>query len=348
MAEAPGTFAEKPNDEWSIEKERILQRKIHELGLRIEGTYLEAIVKRLYAELDAAGILLKPKVYLSDEWACPDGVPVIGIPFYLADRKLVRLEDEMMDGIEAETEEEILSYLRHEAGHAFNYAYKLYETEEWLRTFGAYSMPYRDDFVPQPFSRNYVRHIPGWYAQKHPDEDFSETFAVWLDPHSNWREAYRDWGCYGKLLYVDKTVRHYGPKPPVITGEDYDLASQVLEYSIEEHYKRTRPPLLELAAEFDHDLVEIFRSDRPHSSNARIRADEFILRHRRFMVARIAHWTGLYDVLVRSLINHFVERSRKLDLSLDPDDADEALVELVACATALAMNRLHKGEFVLR
>jgi hypothetical protein len=348
MAEPSGSFAEKGHDDWSIEKERILQNKIAELGLRIEGTYLQTVVERLYAELDAAGIALKPKVYLSDEWSCPDGVPVIGIPFYLADRKLSRLEDEMMDGIEAETEEEILSYLRHEAGHAFNYAHKLYDTEEWLATFGTYSAPYRDDFVPQPFSRNYVRHIPGWYAQKHPDEDFAETFAVWLDPHSNWREAYRDWGCYQKLLYVDEIVRQYGPKAPVVTGEDYDFASEALVYSIAEHYKKTRPPLLELPAEFDRDLMEIFRSDRPTETAQRIAADQFIIRHRRFLVARIAHWTGLYDVLVRSLVNHFVDRCQKLELWLDPDDSDEALVDLVACVSALAMNRLYKGEFVLR
>jgi hypothetical protein len=348
MPEPPGSFAEKSHDEWSLEKERILQRRIAELGLRIEGTYLEQIVERLYGELDAAGIAFKPKVYLSDEWACPDGVPVIGIPFYLADRKLARLEDEMMDGIETETEEEILSYLRHEAGHAFNYAHKLYETELWLRTFGDYSLPYRDEFVPQPFSRNYVRHIPGWYAQKHPDEDFSETFAVWLDPHSNWREAYKDWGCYGKLLYVDRVVREYGPRTPVVTGEDYDLASEALVCSIEEHYQKMRPALLSLPAEFDRDLIEIFRSGRGGETSPRIRADQFILRYRRFLVARVAHWTGLYDVLVRSLINHFVERCEQLELWLDPDDADEALVDLVACATALAMNRLYKGEFVLR
>jgi hypothetical protein len=349
MAEPPFVFAEKSSDEWSLEKARILQRKIAELGLRIEGTYLQAIVERLYAELKAAGIELRPKVYLSDEWSCPDGVPVIGIPFYLADKKLSRLEDEMMDGIEAETEEEILRYLRHEAGHAFNYAHKLYQNEEWLRVFGDYGKPYRDDYVPQPFSRNYVRHIPGWYAQKHPDEDFSETFAVWLDPHSNWREVYRDWGCYAKLLFVDRIVAEYGRRPPVVTGEDYDFASEpIVHASIEEHYEKMRPALLELPAEFDHDLREIFRGDAPTEGVERQRADIFIARHRRHLVERISHWTGLYDVIVRSLVNHFIERCRQLELWLDPKESEQTLVDLTACASALAMNRLYKGEFVLR
>ena len=32
---------------------------------------------------------------------------------------------------------------------------------------------YRDDYRPVPFSTHFVRHIEGWYAQKHPDEDFA-------------------------------------------------------------------------------------------------------------------------------------------------------------------------------
>jgi hypothetical protein len=86
-----------------------------------------------------------------------------------------------------EDEREIMMYLRHEAGHAFNYAYRLFSTPEWRTLFGPYNRRYRDHYRPVPFSRKYVRHIAGWYAQKHPDEDFAETFAVWLTPRSNWR-----------------------------------------------------------------------------------------------------------------------------------------------------------------
>jgi hypothetical protein len=82
-------------------------------------------------------------------------------------------------------------YLRHEAGHAFNYAYRLYQTPEWRELFGPFNRPYRERYRPIPFDRNFVRHIEGWYAQKHPDEDFAETFAVWLTPGSRWRVRYR-------------------------------------------------------------------------------------------------------------------------------------------------------------
>src|SRR5436309_219984 len=139
MKSNPTPFPEPAREKGSRNGKKILGKKIKDFGLRIEGTRLEKLVARLHGELEAAGIRFKPRVYLSNEWSCPDGIPVIGIPFYLADQKLTRLEEEMMEGIEAQTDEEILGYLRHEAGHAFNYAYKLYETEEWHGTFGPYS-----------------------------------------------------------------------------------------------------------------------------------------------------------------------------------------------------------------
>ncbi|MDQ2980216.1 MAG: putative zinc-binding metallopeptidase, partial [Acidobacteriota bacterium] len=182
--------------------QEILTKPIKELGLKLEGSPLERLVQQLYRELERKGLRkFRPLCYLSDEWGCPSGEPVIGIPFYLADPKLARLEKEMND---LEDEREILMYLRHEAGHAFNYAYELYKTPEWRDLFGPFRRAYRDDYRPVPFSRRFVRHIAGWYAQKHPDEDFAETFAVWLTPRSQWRHRYKGWGALAKLRYVDR------------------------------------------------------------------------------------------------------------------------------------------------
>ena len=333
-------------EDWVAERARILKATIDQLGLRIEGTYLEQLVTRLYGELDAAGIRFKPKVYLADEWACPDGVPVIGIPFYLADEKLSRLEDEMMDGIEAKSEDTILAYLRHEAGHAINYAYKLHELPEWNEVFGNYGAPYLDDFVPQPFSRNFVRHIPGFYAQKHPDEDFSETFAIWLTPGSRWQETYKSWAAHKKLVYVDRLMAEIGSTLPKVTGEDYDIASDAIVHSLDEHYRLTKPSLTELPPELDHELRAVFRSAPARPSDA-IPASTLIAQHRRTLVVSIADWTGLYDVTVRSLIAHFAERSDQLELWVEERERTDTLIRLVALVTALCMNRVHKGSFVL-
>jgi hypothetical protein len=340
-------FTESSPDTWTQEREQFLQRRICELGLKIEGTRLEPLVQRLYAELDAAGIDFKPKVYLADEWGCPDGVPIIGLPFYLADERLARLEDELMDGIEAESDDEILGYLRHETGHALNYAYRLYETDEWRLLFGPYSRPYREDYEPNPFSRNFVRHIPGWYAQKHPDEDFAETFAVWLNSASNWREVYRDWGCYPKLQYVDRVMREIGHHPPQVTADDFDITGELV-CSIAEHYDRMRSRPDELPAYFDGDLAALFDPLDTTGGQGGLPAHEFLRRHRRELVATIGYWTGLNDRHVRSLIAHFIERTEALALWADPADSAGLLLKLGVYATTLCMNKLYKGDFIVR
>jgi len=333
-------------EDWTVERQRLLEKKISELGLKLEGSPLEKIVLQLYDEMQRAGIELKPPVFLADEWGCPEGVPAIGIPFFLADERLSRIEEEMMEMIEAKTDKEILSYLRHEAGHAFNYAYKLYETEEWHEVFGPYSRPYRDDYQPNPFSRNYVRHIPGWYAQKHPDEDFAETFAVWLSPDSNWREYYKDWGCYKKLLYVDRTAKKLGKSPPKVAVPEY---SEELTYSLAEHYRRFGHQPVEVPAYFDGDLKDIFEQKVPNGKESDwLAADKFLSQYRRTLVWKINYWTGLNDSVVRGLVNHFIERAKSLKLWVDPRKSTDVLLEIVAYATTLSMNKLYKGDFVIK
>src|SRR5438132_13136462 len=201
-----------PFEHTPAEARELLGRPIRELGLKLDGSPVEKYVQQLHRELEARGLeRFRPACYLSDEWACPDREPIIGIPFYLADPNLQALERSLND---LEDEREILLYLRHEAGHAFNYAYLLYETKEWLDLFGPFDPPYLADYRPVPFSRKYVRHIAGWYAQKHPDEDFAETFAVWLTPGSDWKRRYARWPALRKLQYVDRVARELAGSPP--------------------------------------------------------------------------------------------------------------------------------------
>ena len=218
------------------EVQEILSKPIRQLGLKVEGSPLERFVQQLYKELDAKGLhRFHPKCYLTDEWGCPNMEPVIGIPFYLADPKLQRLEAEMND---IEDARQIMMYLRHEAGHAFNYAYALYKTQEWRSLFGPFRRPYRDNYKPVAFSRQFVRHMEGWYAQKHPDEDFAETFAVWLTPRSNWRKRYQGWGAMKKLLYVDRIGRKFGDADPVVARGDTDITVEEMEVTVGEFYQR--------------------------------------------------------------------------------------------------------------
>ena len=142
---------------------------IRDLKLAIDETPLAPIIAEFLDELKAKGVTrLVPRFHLSTEWGVPFSTIVIGIPFYLARPELTELHGEEIGHIEGLSRNDILRYLRHEMGHVVNYAYKLYDEEAWVKLFGSITQPYLEDYRPQPFSRRYVRHLPGWYAQKHP------------------------------------------------------------------------------------------------------------------------------------------------------------------------------------
>src|SRR5947199_6691097 len=118
----------------------LLATRICDLALKIEGSQVEKFAQQLYRELEQKKITkFRPPVYLTDEWGCPSGEPVIGVPFYLANSDLAQLEKEIND---LEDAREVMMYLRHEAGHAFNYAYRLYNRPEWKQIFGWFRRPY--------------------------------------------------------------------------------------------------------------------------------------------------------------------------------------------------------------
>jgi len=127
--------------------------------------------------------------------------------------------------------------LRHETGHAINYAYKLYRRKNWQKVFGKFSKEYEDTYRFRPYSRNFVRHLEDYYAQYHPDEDFAETFAVWLTPGLEWRTEYKGWKALDKLKYVDELMNGIKSKEPLVeSGKKYWEASR-MRITLENFYK---------------------------------------------------------------------------------------------------------------
>jgi len=324
--------------EWGEERSALLGRRISELGLQIRGSRVERLIDQLYKELAAKSISFRPPVYLSDQWGCPDGTPLIGVPFYLVDRRLERLEEEMSGAVEDDGE--AMRYLRHECGHALNYAFKLYERADWQQTFGSFSRPYRERYRADPFSRQHVRHILGWYAQKHPDEDFAETFAVWLTPGLDWRSEYAGWPALAKLEYVDRVmaeIRELNPEAVTPTADDLPVES--MNYTIAEHYDSGAEEIpIGDARQFDADLRRIFASSADAPSG--VSADEFITRHYREILFRLAYWTSESPAVVRSLLDHLIARVHVLGLRVSGLDA-ATLIELTAFGTAVVMNYRH-------
>src|SRR5262245_33205289 len=137
--------------------EKLLDLRLCDLGLSIEGTELEQRITQVNAELEARG-LARPYYWLADEWFTPAGLPGIAIPFYLAHARLAKLELAQMLEVEGGSPASCLRILRHEAGHAIDNAYQLRRRPTRRKIFGTPATPYPEYFTPKPYSRSFVQH----------------------------------------------------------------------------------------------------------------------------------------------------------------------------------------------
>jgi hypothetical protein len=325
---------------------------IRDLGIAIAGTALEPIVAQVTGELQRAGIRqLKPRFYLSTEWGVPFDTVSVGIPFYLARPDLTAIQDEEAGLVEGKSPAEILRYLRHELGHVVNYGYRLYDDQDWVRHFGSITQPYVEDFRPVPFSRRYVRHLPGWYAQKHPDEDWAETFAVWLSPELDWRTEYADRPeALGKLSYCDRTMERLGDQEPLVTADERDEDVAEVADSIQQYYGKIASGTVEFPRGVDGALRAIFEElgepDRASQDVPLKPASSLIARIERDMITNAYRWTGHFPERTRVLVRHLAARADELHLGYTEGQENAAIVALTTLVAALAMNHVHRGTYI--
>ena len=297
----------------SLPDEQLLQLRLKDLGVRIEGTWLEGCLERLDDELEQHSIGIRPHYWLSDEWFSPDTTPGIAIPFYLAHPRLMRLERKQILEVDGGSPQQCLRILRHEAGHVVQHAYRLSRRRRWQQLFGRSSTRYPSYYRPNPSSRNHVQHLRLWYAQSHPDEDFAETFAVWLSPRSNWRKRYAGWPAMKKLEYVDELMAEIADERPVLTRRTLVDPLSRNSRTLAEYYERKQASyLVKPPQTYDRDLRRLF-SDDPADANAP--AASTFLRHNRAKIRQIvSKWTGEHQLTLDSLLNDMIVRCRELKL----------------------------------
>jgi hypothetical protein len=325
---------------------------IRDLGLTIEGTRLEPILDEFAGELRAAGLTrIRPRFYLSTEWGVPFETVAMAIPFYLARPDLTALHAERVGHVEGFDRADILRYLRHEMGHVVNYAYRLYDQEEWVKQFGSITQPYGEDYRPEPFSRRYVRHLPGWYAQKHPDEDWAETFAVWLTPGLDWRLEYGGWPvAAAKLAYCERAMAAIHEREPIVTAADLDEDVGEIEYSLG-HYYRDQPEAGdEMPPGLDGALLAIFEDLRLEGGMSLDEplapADALIRRLEPELMANVFRWTGHFPERTRMLLRFLAERAGHLQQGYARTREMSAIVALTTLVTGLAMNYVQRGSYL--
>ncbi|MHB9155674.1 MAG: putative zinc-binding metallopeptidase [Endomicrobiales bacterium] len=316
--------------------------RFRELGVRIKGTWLEECVLALYRELEDKNLVFRPQCYLADEWLTPDNEPVVGIPFYLAHSRLTELERRLMHEVEGGDPPSCMRLLRHETGHAINYAYRLHTRKRWQQLFGHFSEEYPDRYKYRPYSRSFVIHLDDWYAQYHPDEDFAETFAVWLAPGPDWRERYRGWKALEKLEYVDTLMRETGALPPKKPAGAKHWSISSLKTTLGTHYRRKTEFYAEYSPDFhDTHLCRIFPVGLPGPGAA---AHRVLARHRKDIVEHVAFWTGERKYIINRLLKNLIKRCRELGLTAQGGETSP-MMKLTAYLTTLIMNYVLTGRF---
>jgi len=330
-----------PEPEWaSWTDDQLLKMRLCDLGLSIAGTDLERHIGQVNAELQARGLTL-PHYWLSDEWFTPDGIPGVAIPFYLAHPRLAKLELDQMLEVEGGDPESCLMILRHEAGHAIDNAYQLRRRPTRRKLFGNPNTPYPEYYTPKPYSKSFVQHLDHWYAQSHPDEDFAETFAVWLDPASMWSTRYASWPAEPKLEYMERLMRELSRTRPRIKSTREVDPLRRMRKTLAEHYSKKREHYgVDHPDYYESDLRNLFSDAPEYAKNPS--AARFVRRVRKEVRSTVASFTDSYQYTIDQLLETIIERCRELNLRLT--DSEEATKgDFMVFLTVQTMNYLHSG-----
>ena len=243
--------------------------------------------------------------------------------------------------MEGGTPEWCMQILRHEAGHALDNAFALRRRRRRVNLFGKPSQEYPEVYLPKPYSKSFVLHLDSWYAQSHPDEDFAETFAVWLTPDSDWRVRFHDWPALKKLEYMDQLMSGLAGQAPLVKSRRCVEPIDRKRGTLRRHYARKREQYgLEHPNFYDRDLRRLFSNTPEYHQN--LKASRFIKRIQRDVRRRVAAWAGSYQYTIDQVIVNMITRADELDLRLMHPE-DQTRLDFMLMLTVQTMNYLHSG-----
>lgn len=321
--------------------DQLLSLRLCDLGIDTLQPRVQRWVDRVYREVARKDLQITPHHWLSDEWFSPVRVPGVAIPFYLAHPRLEQLEKAQMLEVEGGTQQTCLRILRHEMGHVVDHAWRLHRRRRRQELFGKSSDPYPETYSPRPYSKSYVLHLDSWYAQSHPDEDFAETFAVWLTPNFPWRRRYQGWKALGKLNYMSELMEELAGKEAYVQPDEEVDSISTLEKTLGEHYQEKRERYaIDYPRFYDRDLRRLFNGDR--EDKTLIPACTFIRRHRSTIGSKVGRWTGVYRYAIKLVVDDMASRCRELGLRLNGSD-EQALADFTVLLTVQTMNFVQEG-----
>lgn len=297
------------------EKE-LLKTRLCDLNLDIYQTKFGPQIHKILQEVKGRGIDLQAYFWLSTEWFCPDGTTGVAIPFYLAHPKLMELEKKIMGEVDGGTEKSFSKVLRHELGHVCDNAFRLRLNKERIAIFGSSEKKYPYQYKFNLYSKNFVRNIGFAYAQSHPDEDFAETFAVWLKPKKQWKRQYHQWPAINKLMFLEKTLSELKGQKPYLTNRKKLESISTLKMTLKEYYdKKKRYYRKDKFNLFDRGLVRLFSEN----SNRNViltekKMDQSLIRWRELISKNLEYPLYKTDYLLKGIF----KRAESLDRVLIP------------------------------
>lgn len=320
---------------------KLLDIRLCDLGVAIEGTFVEQCIEQVHKELERRNLRFRPHFWIAEEFFSPDGIPGAAVPFYLMHPRLMRLERKMLLEVEGGSQQSCLRILRHEVGHALDHAYLLHRRRGWQKVFGKSSTPYPEYYMPRPYSKRYVLHLDFWYAQSHPDEDFAETFAVWMQPRAVWRKRYQGWPALKKLEYVDRLMAEIADLKPLVRSRARFESIVHNRRTLRQYYEEKQSRLERGYPDFyDQDLRRIFSDDPAYAGKESAAA--FVRRHQKEIRDLVAHWTGQYAYTLNLVLREMIQRCRELKLRAVGRDS-KLKMGFAILLTVQTMNYLHSG-----
>ena len=324
-----------------INYQKFLTARICDLDLDVNESMAHCF-RRLRRELRDHRILLWPDFYFGNEWGCVNKKISISIPFYFATPELRTLEGDVPSN------EKTVKILRHETGHAINYAYKLWQQKDWKETFGDFSKKYPNQYLYRvnPWSKSYVRHLhylgDPHYAQKHPDEDWAETFAIWLDPRSHWERKYRNWpNALEKLAYVDRLMEEITGEEPLNLKWKREGEYTEIEDTVSEWWGLDGEMLDQELQEYLNDMNELFI--KPTNGRRRLLpAWRLIRKYARVLTEQVSQWIlSSNQHTVRKSLRRWEAICRNESLGYHPEDEQRKLIELTTLLTYHVVDAIH-------
>ena len=153
-----------------------------------------------------------------------------------------------------------------------------------------------------------------WYAQAHPAEDFAETFAVWLQPGSSWRQRYEGWPALSKLEYVERADGTRSRREARHHHAPVRAAQPSSAQTLREHYRESGSTTQGGTGPTSTTATCGACSPTIRGTRRAPTAASFLREIKPERDRMVSRWTGEYQFTIDAVLDDMIHRCRELNL----------------------------------